>query len=1378
MKVQTLLHLSALLVAALPSRGATLLESDEFFVDLRESPRVARAAEPLTFSTRWNDALAGCTRKARFEAVGYRGMETLTNVPVLVRLSSAISGFDYADFAEGATDLVFCDEAEATVFPHEIDEWNPNGESLIWVRLPVLEAGTVFKAGWGGLAATAAETAATAHAVWSDYAGVWHMNEASGTAFDSTTNGLDAVPGFGANGSAATLAQIVACEDGACGRARVNATTNIKKGNYMQAPSYDALGMGDEFSVSIWFRGSVPENYPRLVSRKNANEDAGGFEIALTTDGRFDVRGGSADATDKYLLPPFSDTWVNLVVSFQGRDLFCYTNGSVFATLPDSIAAAGDNGTPLAFGNKPSGNGNIVSFVGQYDEIRLRGGTLSADRIRADYDMIANPGFVTCGAVETIATSGVEIRLDGEVFAGPFSGEGTVSWAPAKPGTYEFEHMSLVGGEAVATESASFVVPGPADDDLSIVAESDLVEGVSIRLGGVPDGWTLHYTTDGTTPTADSPVYEGPFTLADSATVKVVAVNDDFGWTTGVAEQRFDLAPPLAVTGAQARQRYPWNGLVDVDFTLAGDTAKCYRVSLDVTDLDGGTNLAARTVWEDGGTLTNTVLDVAPGAHRFVWNAGADLPEGFVADRLAVSLRAEYLHDTALYMVVDLSGGPDAAHYPVSYLPDVPEGGWTDEYKTDKLVLRRVEPGWFTMGTRDTDYPGATNAGIHHVTLTKPMYSAVFETTQKQWANIMGMVESAWPGDTRPVFGSYSDFRGSELGAQWPNSDLVDADSFLGKLRVRTELVQFDLPTEAEWEYVCRAGTESALNSGLNLRDKGRCSNAVIVGRYGFNSGWVWSEQDNDNIQEGSWDGVGGFDHLAVVGAYEANRWGLYDMHGNAWETCLDWVGTVSVENAVNPSGAPTGTRRVIRGGSWNSWAFELRSGHQGKSFSNAPNGNSPGFRLFLHDAPAVVEAPIVAPEGLVATTNRTGDVTLSWEPVAGAYAYQIRRSKTGAFEDGTWLNTVTNTTYADWTAVARTNYTYWVRAQFESGKVGRWSETAEGCRCELAAQNAPYMVIDLSGGSSASSYPVSYLDAVPEGGWTDEYKTTKMVFRKVEAGTFTMGSPSSESGRGSNETQHQVTITKPFFISVFEMTEKQHAQIAGGSATSKKPIKLEYSAVRGEDVKYTYSKTNGSGIAPDVEYDCTYTFSASSYCWPNSKSIDSSSVVGKLKSRTQTMGIDLPTEAQWEYACRCGHTGSGAYGGSVGFSTLKEVGTSSPSGIGLYDMVGNATEWCLDVCNSNSAIPDYGGSATTNPAGPKATVFRYYVDYLDASLRRGQKSGTGSFTLRGRTGPKIYTMEKYTYRLVRGNSSRPASRSMSKSVTATAGVRLVVTME
>ena len=84
------------------------------------------------------------------------------------------------------------------------------------------------------------------------------------------------------------------------------------------------------------------------------------------------------------------------------------------------------------------------------------------------------------------------------------------------------------------------------------------------------------------------------------------------------------------------------------------------------------------------------------------------------------------------YIAIDLSGGTAATHYPIECLEDVPDGGWSDEYKTSKLVLRHIPAGSFIMGGRATDYPGAVNTNLHMVTLTKDFYMGVFEVTQRQ----------------------------------------------------------------------------------------------------------------------------------------------------------------------------------------------------------------------------------------------------------------------------------------------------------------------------------------------------------------------------------------------------------------------------------------------------------------------------------------------------------------------------------------------------------------------------------------------------------------------------------------------------------------------
>lgn len=127
-------------------------------------------------------------------------------------------------------------------------------------------------------------------------------------------------------------------------------------------------------------------------------------------------------------------------------------------------------------------------------------------------------------------------------------------------------------------------------------------------------------------------------------------------------------------------------------------------------------------------------------------------------------------------------------------------------------------------------------------------------------------------------------------------------------------------------------------------------------------------------------------------------------------------------------------------------------------------------------------------------------------------------------------------------------------------------------------------MIIDLFEGSAATNYPVSYTNAPPEGGWTDEYKTTKLVMRRIPAGTFTMGSPEGELGRFRDETQRQVTLTKDYYMGVFQVTQKQWERVMGNwpshfnnaSYRDARPV---------EQVSYTdirENANNNSSISPN----------------------------------------------------------------------------------------------------------------------------------------------------------------------------------------------------
>ena len=359
------------------------------------------------------------------------------------------------------------------------------------------------------------------------------------------------------------------------------------------------------------------------------------------------------------------------------------------------------------------------------------------------------------------------------------------------------------------------------------------------------------------------------------------------------------LAAPPVVSSVTASQR-AGTKIVDIYYNLAD--ADNHPQTITVALTSGGATLPATSLSGDVGA------NVLPGNNKhIIWDAGTAWPGNYAANVIAsvTANDGKINMPTALYVVVDLSGGANASSYPISTLTAVPAGGWTDDYKTTKLVLRRINKGAFTMGSPSYELGRYSNEDLHQVTLTQDFYIGVFEVTQRQYELVMGAKPSqGFVDDMRPVGNvSYNMIRGASLGSQWPANNNVDSGSFMGVLRTKTGLF-FDLPTEAQWEYACRAGTTSALNSGKELTTSSfDCLNMKEVGRYYYNS-YVYP------------DGKGGYlTGPTKVGMYLPNLWGLYDMHGNVSEFCLDiYAASLSTNAATDPKGAISGNYRIIRG--------------------------------------------------------------------------------------------------------------------------------------------------------------------------------------------------------------------------------------------------------------------------------------------------------------------------------------------------------------------------------------------------------------------------------------------------------------------------------
>lgn len=372
------------------------------------------------------------------------GTETLTDFPVLVRLSEkTIPGFTYDRAGSDGSKIRFYqlrDTADYNVadtsrdvsrdieLPFEIVDWNPEGESLVWVKINSSKinanAKGKFRMYWHAIDELKAAPKTTQ--VWSAYAGVWHMDEeiftanAAATASkDSTENKLHATPRMGRPGGTATvdgnMSQMVSVP-GVLGLARVNASSRQNNGNYLEIPSYDELGLGGNFAFSCWVKLTETGRFPQLACRKSLTSNAmPGWHIELN-GGNYGqemrnvmtVRGSAAQNISRTVFsaphPEDLDEFTFLTVVFNGTTATIYSNGTKIGASDSIGTAAADNGLPLTlglghFGNTSFSGNDYPSLQAQYDEVRLHKGSVDTAWVNAEYNTIMNPDFCTFGLV-------------------------------------------------------------------------------------------------------------------------------------------------------------------------------------------------------------------------------------------------------------------------------------------------------------------------------------------------------------------------------------------------------------------------------------------------------------------------------------------------------------------------------------------------------------------------------------------------------------------------------------------------------------------------------------------------------------------------------------------------------------------------------------------------------------------------------------------------------------------------------------------------------------------------------------------------------------------------------------------------------------------
>ncbi len=348
----------------------------------------------------------------KFTVSGYAGNETLRNFPVLVRLSEGSPvGFSYADFYNpgdvSGADLCFLD-AKGNAIPHEIDTWNPQGESLVWVTLPEMANGTEF-AMWYRSSKSGAVVNGGVNA-WADYTGVWHLGEPGDgvqTVADSTANNLSGVTH--ANSSAVASGKIggsrrVSNMSGASdanGRIFVDLTDSAKR------DAVDSLtSSGDSaFTASFWAKklssgktqADGETQWAYLISRKeNDNTAAWGFQFDAQNDmNSYRVYG--SDGGNRQTIKPSGlskDAWNKWDIVWSNATYIAYLNGgarSFTGALSGSKSAAAGT-CDLAFGG--CAGAGYGSFNDEMDEIRLRKGANGVAWVKAEYDTAMNPTFL------------------------------------------------------------------------------------------------------------------------------------------------------------------------------------------------------------------------------------------------------------------------------------------------------------------------------------------------------------------------------------------------------------------------------------------------------------------------------------------------------------------------------------------------------------------------------------------------------------------------------------------------------------------------------------------------------------------------------------------------------------------------------------------------------------------------------------------------------------------------------------------------------------------------------------------------------------------------------------------------------------------------
>jgi formylglycine-generating enzyme required for sulfatase activity len=554
--------------------------------------------------------------------------------------------------------------------------------------------------------------------------------------------------------------------------------------------------------------------------------------------------------------------------------------------------------------------------------------------------------------------------------------------------------------------------------------------------------------------------------------------------------------------------------------------------------------------------------------------------------------------------------------------------------------MRWIRPGTFMMGSPVDEPERWVGENLHQVTLTHGFWLADTACTQAMWQAVMGWNPSIFKGELRPV-------------VQVSHGNVI---AFCKDLSQRMPGLMPQLPSDAQWEYACRAGTQTPFHFGESIS----------------------TDQANFNGNNPYVNGPKGIFRQETVGVKDlpANAWGLYQMHGNVWEWCADWhIGELTGPQ-VDPTGPKQRDNRVVRGGGWNSNALYVRSAHRADCWPGLRDGDL-GFRL-LSSASAepneMVELP-VAEQG--SEPSRFGAAVVfshvfslhdfDAAPIEFPLAELVPESLQPTLKSELEPARSTRTS----TLLLSSNLE---KIRYERVEKPEWAVTYG---------QDPYG---------------TYADIRVDGLGVDDIPVRQRL-RWIPPGRFQMGSPDGEPGRHDNEILHDilhdVTVSNGYWMFDTPCTQRLWQAVMPSNPSYFKDPDRPVESVSWDDANEFAALWNRQLTRFAIEFR-------------------------------------LPTEAEWEYACRAGtasaiYTGDleilgnanapaldgiAWYGGNCGYEYdldlskslehpwlsdqqypaklggTRKVKGKAPNALGLYDMLGNVWEWCHDGMRNYSNAP------------------------------------------------------------------------------------------